>query len=192
MDCRVPPAAVPDPAGRRISGPPAANVTTTRRAFVIGASGVVAYGAVARFAPPSALAADLPGSMLGEDEFIALSDALTEFGDLDTDVGAAYLANINGNPETRAALRDLFVDAGFAGDDPPRTFAEIEASGALDVPAQKDVAQQTLRYWYTGIIDTASGQKVVTWTEAVGWLVLEDFAEPPASPLGHEKWEDEP
>ena len=192
MDCRAPQAAVPDPAGRRVPGPaPAATVTTTRRAFVIGTSGVVAYGAVARFAP-SAFAADLPGVMLGEDEFIALSDALTEFGDLDDDVGAAYLANLNANPETRAALRDLFVDAGFAGDDPPRTFAEIEASGALDVPAQKDVAQQTLRYWYTGVIDTASGQKVVTWTEAVGWLVLEDFAEPPASPLGHEKWEDEP
>jgi Membrane bound FAD containing D-sorbitol dehydrogenase len=194
MDCRPPPAAVPDPAkgsGRtRVTG--RSVLSTTRRTFIAGASGLAAYGALAHLTPAPAIAADPPGTTLGEDEFFELSEALTEFGDLDDDAGTAYLANINADPATGAALRDLFVAAGFAGDDAPRTFAEIEASGALDDPEQKAVAEQTLRYWYTGVVDTPNGQVVVTWIEAVGWLVLEDFCEPPASPLGHEKWEDEP
>lgn len=94
--------------------------------------------------------------------FLALSERLTGYGDLDPAAGAAYLADLRADPQRSAALdRLLAQNAGF------------EDAAVLSV------ATQILENWYAGTSLGPNGVHTVTWTGALAWRAC-SYTKPPS------------
>lgn len=160
--------------------PPARLVS--RRALLQGlAAGatLVALGPV--LAPPARADVSL-------DEFLTLSEVLTDdVGNLRDGPGSAYLRSLRADPDHAAALERL-VAVAVRGDDPPRTFAELLATGVLDDAATAATAQRVLELWYSGLVDGRTAE----YLEALAWVTLEEFAEPASTEIGFAKWSRRP
>jgi len=119
------------------------------------------------------------------EEFMALSEALTdeEFS-LRDEVGRQYFNAID-----RAALQKL-VQATVRRNNPPRTFNEILATGALNDDQNALTAQQILTFWYSGLVNDTTAD----YLEALAWESLKDgdLATVSSMPYGFPDWEDKP
>lgn len=118
-------------------------------------------------------------------EFMDLSEALTdeEFS-LRDEVGRQYFVAID-----PAALQKL-VQATVRRNNPPRTFDEILATGALSDDQNALTAQQILTFWYSGLVNDTTAD----YLEALAWESLKDgdLATVSSMPYGFPDWEDRP
>ena len=161
----------------------------TRREVLIGlaassAALAVAWPTVASAKPTSSTAVLTPTGPVTLDEFMELSEALTdnEFS-LRDEVGAQYKAAID-----PAALKKL-VQATVRRND-PRTFNQILKSGALNDDQNAATAQQILTFWYSGLVNNTTAD----YLEALAWESLKDgdLAAVSSTPYGFPDWEDRP
>lgn len=125
--------------------------------------------------PPTATPDAIGGETLAD--FLRFSSVLTEFDDLGTDEGNLYLKSIVDLPDPNTTLEQLYVQSGFRGSNPPKTLADLEKTGIFDNLAALTLLNRINEYWYTGIYDTADGQAVATFTNALTWRAL-TFAHP--------------
>ena len=119
------------------------------------------------------------------DEFMSLSETLTdeEFS-LRDEVGRQYFVAID-----PVALQKL-VQATVRRNNPPRTFDEILATGALNDDQNTLTAQQILTFWYSGLVNDTTAD----YLEALAWESLKDgdLATVSSMPYGFPDWEDKP
>lgn len=154
----------------------------SRRSLLLGVAAGAALVAAGPVVAPRASAA------VALDEFLTLSAVLTdEVGPLRDEPGARYLRSLSADPVHAGPLQRL-VDVTVRGGDPPRTFAELLATGVLDEPGTAATAARVLELWYSGLVD---GQ-TATYLDALAWTTIEDFAEPATSKIGFAKWSRQP
>lgn len=155
----------------------------SRRSLFVG--GAIGGGLLTAAAPPASAARRTGPVTL--DEFLELSELLTDdVADLPEEAGAAYFAALTADPAHAEPLR-LLAEAGVRAPDPPRTFAALVRSGALDEPAAAATAQRILELWYSGLLDGGT----IDYLEALAWTTL-DFPEPASTEIGFPKWERRP
>lgn len=96
-------------------------------------------------------------------QFAALSAALTGYPVEDKALAARMLAAFT-TPARRVGLRQLMRVA--AASTPDKLDAAIRAAG-LD-----DLANELVGAWYSGVVKTPQGEKVVTYTGAMMWTAM--------------------
>jgi hypothetical protein len=100
-----------------------------------------------------------------------MSRVLTEFPELDADLGREYFAAFVRDGRTRD-LTDLWDGAGF-GASPPTSVLDLEARGVYREPRLAATAARVTRSWYSGIFVTSDGeQRVITYVDALAWKTL--------------------
>ena len=160
--------------------------TSTRRELLGGIGGAAVWLALrpaTSFAktPPASSASSAASRPVTLDEFMDLSEALTdnEFS-LRDEAGARYKAAID-----PVALRKL-VNATKGR----KTFNEILKSGALNDNQNALTAQQILTFWYSGLVNNTTAD----YLEALAWESLKDgdLATVSSKPYGFPDWEDRP
>ncbi|WP_107766007.1 sugar dehydrogenase complex small subunit [Nocardioides terrigena] len=159
----------------------------SRRELLVGlASGTLVMAGADLLSPASAGAATRTGPVT-LDEFMELSEILTddEFS-LDDEPGALYLASLVRDPAYNDPLRQLVQDT-VRADRVPRTFNAVVRRGALRSEAAARTAQQVLVLWYSGLVDG----RTADYLEALAWQSL-PFAEPPSTKIGFSKWDEAP
>ena len=159
----------------------------TRRELLGGIGGAAVLVALrpatsfAKPAPPPSSGSGATARPVTLDEFMELSEALTdnEFS-LRDEVGAKYKAAVDA-----AALRKL-VNAAKGR----KTFNEILKSGALNDNQNALTAQQILTFWYSGLVNNTTAD----YLEALAWESLKDghLATVSSKPYGFPDWEDRP
>ena len=171
-----------DPPGHEATVPVA-----SRRELLVGlAGGTLAVAGTDLLSPSPARAAARVGRVT-LDEFMELSEILTdnEFS-LDDEPGALYLASLTSNPKFDDPLRRLVQDTVRAARE-PSTFNDVVRSGALRTEEAARTAQRILVLWYSGLVD----DRTADYLEALAWQSL-PFAEPPSTKLGFPKWDEAP
>jgi hypothetical protein len=127
-----------------------------RRGRFLGIAGAAAIAAcTARQAPAPASSDEVA-------RFVALSQQLTGYADLDAAVGAIYLRNLRATPSSSAALDTLL------------------ANPQSNDPAARALAAQIVRAWYSGTYAGPDGRRTATWTQALAWRACA-FTKPPSA-----------
>lgn len=112
-----------------------------------------------------------PGA-LSLDAFLQMSSVLTGVPNLDPLVGQVYLSNLEQGGQFEMTPAELYERAGFGGNASP-TIAEVEQSGLFADEAARDLADQIISYWYTGIVIVGEDeQRVATFVDALAWKTL--------------------
>ncbi len=108
------------------------------------------------------------GPTLDDEDFMALSRALTGHVDLDPGLGDALLAAFddNGRADDLAGLHEAMRAA--AGD--PGAVAAL-----LTAPDSAAMAHAVLRGWYVGLVATSDGDIRVGYEETLMGVVVDDF-----------------
>jgi len=115
----------------------------TRRAFLIAAS-LLAPALRLRASPGSVAPATL-------DDFMALSARLVGVPKLDREIGAIYLAALNGDADQAGTLAYL-----------------VEVNGN-PTPEMKALAATIIEWWYTGVYQVTGKDRLATHTGALIW-----------------------
>ncbi|MEO7393267.1 MAG: sugar dehydrogenase complex small subunit [Ramlibacter sp.] len=115
-----------------------------------------------------ALAAPPPTAGLAPAQFAALSAGLTGYPVEDKALSARMLAAF-ATPARRSGLKQLARVADAAS--PGNLDAAIRAAG-LDA-----IANELVAAWYSGLVKTPQGEKVVTYTGAMMWTAMK-YAKP--------------
>jgi len=102
-------------------------------------------------------------------QFLSLSSLLTGVSGLDPDLGKTYLGGLELKPGSSAALMALVQRSGIASPTPPKTLAQLTATGVFSDQAMRGAVDKILEYWFTGTYDTPSGPRVATYAGALAW-----------------------
>jgi hypothetical protein len=122
-----------------------------------------------------ASAADLDG-------FVRLSQLVTGIEQLPRDHAAAYLEALDAAGLDLPPSR-LIEKGGFSGGSGPATLAEFERSALYRKPGVRASAEAVASAWWSGMVPTRNGEKVVTFLDALVWRA-QPWAQPPTECLG--------
>jgi hypothetical protein len=122
-----------------------------------------------------ASAADVEG-------FVRLSQLVTGVERLPTDHAAAYLNALDAAGLEVPPSR-LVRMGGFGSGGGPQTLAELQRSALYRKPGAHASAQAVASAWWSGMVPTADGEKVVTFLDALVWRA-QPWANPPTECLG--------
>jgi hypothetical protein len=132
----------------------------------------------------------LPGATEGLEQFLLLSSALTGVPNLDPVVGSVYLQALQ-QGDFDASLDELYEMASL---DPQadQDISDLEQAGLFDEESTTTLADTIIRYWYTGVYDTADGQQAVaTYVDALHWKAL-PWTKPNSICASFGFWEERP
>jgi Membrane bound FAD containing D-sorbitol dehydrogenase len=114
--------------------------------------------------------------------FVRLSQLVTGIEKLPRDHAAMYL-----NALDEAGLKlppsRLVEMGGFAEGGGPQTLAEFQQSPLYRKPGARASAEAVAAAWWSGMVPTAKGDKVVTFLDALAWRA-QPWAEPFTECLG--------
>ena len=149
------------------------NMGLSRRGLLSGAAMLTtAFGLdPVRMARAAGALDPLPASGIDEESFLALSVVLTGHENLDASLGTLLLRAMleNGQAEGLSALHEALRIA--AGD--PDAVADVVARSEYAA-----TAQAALRGWYTGLVDTPTGEtQRIAYEDALMGSVVNDFLE---------------
>ena len=116
------------------------------------------------------------------DGFIRLSQLLTGVEQLPRDHAAAYL-NALDNAGLKLPPSRLVELGGFAEGSGPKTLAEFQHSALYRKPGARASAEAVAAAWWSGMVPTANGDKVLTFLDALAWRA-QPWAEPFTECLG--------
>lgn len=163
----------------------------SRRGF-LGASAAAAGGlALAGFEGsaaraqrmPAVLAAfKTPASKADVEGFVRLSQLVTGVEKLPTGLAAAYLNSLDaaGLKVPPSRLVEL---GGFAEGKGPQSLADFEHSALYKKPGVRASAEAVAAAWWSGMVPTAKGDKVLTFLDALAWRA-QPWAQPFTECLG--------
>src|SRR5690606_12264570 len=100
-----------------------------------------------------------PGATEGLEQFLLLSSVLTGVANLDPVVGSVHLQALQ-QGDFEASLEELYEMASL---DPQadQDISDLEQAGLFDEESTSTLADTIIRYWYTGVYDTADGEQAV-------------------------------
>ncbi len=131
-----------------------------------------------------------PGATEGLEQFLLLSSVLTGVANLDPVVGSVYLQALQ-QGDFEASLEELYEMASL---DPQaeQDISDLEQAGLFDEESTSTLADTIIRYWYTGVYDTADGeQAVATYVDALAWKAL-PWTKPNSICASFGFWEERP
>ena len=131
-----------------------------------------------------------PGVTEGLEQFLLLSSVLTGVANLDPVVGSVYLQALQ-QGDFEASLEELYEMASL---DPQaeQDISDLEQAGLFDEESTSTLADTIIRYWYTGVYDTADGeQAVATYVDALAWKAL-PWTKPNSICASFGFWEERP
>jgi len=114
--------------------------------------------------------------------FVRLSRLLTGVEHLPRDHAAAYLNALDAAGLELPPSR-LVELGGFAHGGGPKTLAEFRQSALYRKPGARASAEAVASAWWSGMVPTANGDKVVTFLDALVWRA-QPWAQPPTECLG--------
>lgn len=168
----------------------------TRRQFLAGATAWLVGSALAAcgmsqtepsseqgFVAPQALQSPMPARPgtptvtpppggLSVTEFLALSALLTGFNNLNPTIGAVYLNQLQGQATSGVTVADLYQRAGFRSPAPPQTLDAMTQTGIFDDEKTRDLADQIIEMWYSGVIQQGEEAQVVTFVDSLAWRAV--------------------
>ena len=127
-------------------------------------------------------AAETRASKAEVEGFIRLSQLVTGIERLPGDHAAAYLNALDAAGLEVPPSRVVEL-AGFARGTGPRTLAELERSALYRKPGVRASAEAVASAWWSGMVPTANGERVVTFLDALAWRA-QPWAQPPTECLG--------
>lgn len=116
------------------------------------------------------------------DGFIRLSQLVTGFDQLPKGHAAVYL-NALDDAGLKLPPSRLVELGGFADESGPKTLAEFRRSAIYRKPGARASAEAVAAAWWSGMVPTANGDKVVTFFDALAWRA-QPWAEPFTECLG--------
>jgi hypothetical protein len=116
------------------------------------------------------------------DGFVRLSRLVTGVEKLPREHAATYLNALDAAGLELPPLR-LVQMGGFAEGKGPETLAAFQHSALYRKPAARKSAEAIASVWWSGMVPTAKGDKVVTFSDALAWRAL-PWAEPFTECLG--------
>ena len=116
------------------------------------------------------------------DGFVRLSQLVTGVEKLPREHAATYLNALDAADLELPPLQ-LVQLAGFADGKGPQSLAELQQSAVYRKPAARKSAEAVASVWWSGMVPTAKGDKVVTFLDALAWRAL-PWAEPFTECLG--------
>ncbi len=122
--------------------------------------------------PPAGADPEALAAVEGLEPFMALSSLLTGFEDLDPRLGQVYLRSLQADAGSAAGLEQLYEQAGLQGEQAPENFEALEASGIFDQAGTRDLADQIITLWYTGVYSEGEEQVVATFVDSLAWKSL--------------------
>ena len=112
-----------------------------------------------------------PGVTEGLEQFLLLSSVLTGVANLDPVVGSVYLQALQ-QGDFEASLEELYEMASL-GPQAEQDISDLEQAGLFDEESTSTLADTIIRYWYTGVYDTADGEQAVApYGDALAWKAL--------------------
>jgi hypothetical protein len=116
------------------------------------------------------------------DGFVRLSQLVTGVEKLPREHAAAYLTALDAAGLELPPLR-LVQMGGFADGSGAQTLAEFQQSDLYRKPAARKSAEAIASVWWSGMVPTAKGDRVVTFLDALAWRA-QPWAEPFTECLG--------
>jgi D-sorbitol dehydrogenase-like protein len=116
------------------------------------------------------------------DGFVRLSQLVTGVEKLPKEHAAAYLNALDAAGLEMPPLR-LVQMGGFADGKGPRTLAEFQHSPLYGKRGARKSAEAIASVWWSGMVPTAKGDRVVTFLDALAWRA-QPWAEPFTECLG--------
>lgn len=116
------------------------------------------------------------------DGFIRLSQLVTGFEQLPKGHAAVYM-NALDDAGLKVPPSRLVAIGGFADGSGPKTVAEFRRSALYRKPGVRASAEAVAAAWWSGMVPTANGDKVVTFLDALAWRA-QPWAEPFTECLG--------
>jgi hypothetical protein len=168
--------------------------STGRRRFTrggfIGASAAAAFGGIALAGCGSGgqrrsgvlAAAKTKAAGADVDGFVRLSQLVTGVEQLPRDHAAAYLNALDSAGLDLPPSRLLEL-GGFANGSGPATLAEFQRSALYRKPGVRASVEAVASAWWSGMVPTSNGDKVVTFLDALVWRA-QPWAQPPTECLG--------
>jgi len=114
--------------------------------------------------------------------FVRLSQLVTGVERLPRDHAAAYLNALDAAGLEVPPSR-LVQMGGFGSGGGPQTLAELQRSALYRKPGAHASAQAVASAWWSGMVPTADGDRVVTFLDALVWRA-QPWAQPPTECLG--------
>ena len=116
------------------------------------------------------------------DGFLRLSQLVTGVEKLKREHAAAYLNALDAAGLELPPLRLVHM-GGFIDGSGPNTLADFQQSALYRKPAGRKSAEAVASVWWSGMVPTANGDKVVTFLDALAWRA-QPWAEPFTECLG--------
>jgi hypothetical protein len=114
--------------------------------------------------------------------FVRLSQLVTGVERLPRDHAAAYLTALDSAGLALPPSR-LLEMGGFSKGGGPATLAEFQRSGLYRKPGVRASAEAVASAWWSGMVPTTHGDRVVTFLDALVWRA-QPWAQPPTECLG--------
>jgi D-sorbitol dehydrogenase-like protein len=114
--------------------------------------------------------------------FVRLSQIVTGVEDLPRDHAATYMQALE-SAGLKLPPSRLVELGGFADDHGPSSLAEFQRSALYRKPGARACAEAVAAAWWSGMVPTAHGEKVITFADALAWRA-QPWAEPPTDCLG--------
>jgi len=116
------------------------------------------------------------------DGFVRLSQLVAGVEKLPREHAAAYLNALDAAGLELSPLH-LVQMGGFADGSGPKTLDELQQSAFYRKPGARKSAEAVASVWWSGMVPTAKGDKVVTFLDALAWRA-QPWAEPFTECLG--------
>jgi hypothetical protein len=91
---------------------------------------------------------------------------------LDQKLAQTYLNSLQAQTRLVVSPTALYQQAGFASTSPPTSLDAITSGPLFQQADVRATVDRIIQYWFTGIYDDPSGQKVATYTDALAWQTL--------------------
>lgn len=131
---------------------------------------------------------------LTADQFVQLSAVLTGVpaNQLDAKLAQTYLDSLQAQPQLVVSPAALYQQLGFGSASPPSSLDAITRSSRFQQADVRATVDEIIQYWFTGIYNTPSGQKVASYTDALAWQVLQSTEAPTQCHGGTGTWANAP
>ena len=128
-------------------------------------------------------------SAIDAGQFLALSRVLLHPVEPDPALAAPYLQAL-GATERSYSLAQLAAEVGKSPDPAGKDVGELVAR--LPHPEARKLADEIIAAWYSGVVNTAAGPVLVTWSGALAWRVIPGIHAPSECGGAPDSWSNAP